>query len=96
MLNLGLRYEYEAPMTVKDNIYSRLDPATGRLLAAGLNASETLDIEADKLNFAPRIGLAYTLDPRRGLDGVALRSTKNGSCRFWTAVSGWPSLRRNG
>jgi hypothetical protein len=64
MLNLGLRYEYEAPMTVKDNIYSRLDPATGRLLAAGLNASDTLDIEADKLNLAPRIGLAYTIDPR--------------------------------
>jgi outer membrane receptor protein involved in Fe transport len=63
-LNLGLRYEYESPMTVKDNIYSRLDPATGRLLAAGLNASETLDLEADKVNLAPRIGLAYTLNPK--------------------------------
>lgn len=63
-LNLGLRYDYESPMTVRDNIYSRLDPATGRLLAAGLNASETLDIEADKVNLAPRVGVAYMLNPK--------------------------------
>jgi hypothetical protein len=63
-VNLGLRYEYESPMSIKDNIYSRMDiaPATvGRLLVAGRNSSKTTDIEGDKLNFAPRIGFAYTL-----------------------------------
>jgi hypothetical protein len=64
MVNVGLRYEYEAPMKVAGDIYSRLDPATGRLLAAGLNASQTLDIDADAVNFAPRVGVAWTLSPK--------------------------------
>ena len=28
-LNLGVRYEYESPLTIATNIYSRIDPATG-------------------------------------------------------------------
>lgn len=62
--NLGVRYEYEAPMTIATDIYSRFDMATGGLLVAGKNASKSLNIEGAKLNFAPRIGLAY--EPRPG------------------------------
>ena len=68
-LNLGLRYEYEAPMWVDNDIYSRLNPDTGRLLVATQNASRTLDVEGDRVNFAPRVGFAYTLD-----DKTVLRS----------------------
>ncbi len=62
-LNLGIRYEYESPMTVATNIYSRIDPATGVLLAAGLNGvSRSLNINTPKGNVSPRIGLAYSID----------------------------------
>jgi hypothetical protein len=61
--NLGVRYEYESPMTVATNIYSRIDPATGVLLAAGLNGvSSSLNINTPKGNVSPRIGLAYSVD----------------------------------
>ncbi len=57
--NLGVRYEYESPMYVATDRYSRFDIATGQLLVANKNASRTLNIEAAKLDFAPRIGLVY-------------------------------------
>jgi hypothetical protein len=65
--NVGLRYEYESAMTMQDDIYSRLDtrPGTiGQLLVAGLNSSRTTDLEADMVNFAPRVGFAYTLNDK--------------------------------
>jgi hypothetical protein len=62
-LNLGIRYEFESPLTIATNIYSRIDPNTGTLLAAGLNGvSRSLNINTPKGNFSPRIGLAYSVD----------------------------------
>ncbi len=59
-LNLGLRYEYESPLTIATNIYSRIDPNTGTLLAAGLNGvSRSLNITTPKGDVSPRFGLAY-------------------------------------
>lgn len=66
-LNLGLRYEYESPMWIDNDVHSRLDVnpgSVGRLLVAGQNASRTLDLEGDKLNFAPRVGAAYALNDK--------------------------------
>jgi outer membrane receptor protein involved in Fe transport len=63
-VNLGLRYEYESPMTIANDMYSRVSTATGRLLVATKNASRSLDLEADKSNFAPRVGFAYSLTDR--------------------------------
>jgi outer membrane receptor protein involved in Fe transport len=62
--NLGLRWEYETPLTIDDNIYSRIDPTTGRLLVAGVNASDSLNLAADRANFAPRAGAAWTLNDK--------------------------------
>lgn len=59
-VNLGVRYEYESPMTIATDRYSRFDIATGVLLVANKNASRSLNITSAKLNFAPRIGLAYS------------------------------------
>lgn len=63
-LNLGIRWEYESPLTIAHNIYSRFDPATGQMLAAGLNASSSLHINTPKNDFSPRIGLAYSVDSK--------------------------------
>jgi Carboxypeptidase regulatory-like domain/TonB-dependent Receptor Plug Domain len=61
--NLGVRYEYESALTIATNIYSRIDPNTGQLLAAGLNGvSRSLNITTPKADVSPRIGLAYSLD----------------------------------
>lgn len=63
-VNLGLRYEFEAPMTMSNDMYSRVDSVTGKLLVAGKNASRSLNLEGDKLNLAPRVGLAYSLNDK--------------------------------
>ena len=63
-LNLGLRWEYESPLTTANNEYSRVDPASGTILFAGKNASDTLNLHSAKLNFAPRAGFAYSLTPK--------------------------------
>jgi hypothetical protein len=63
-LNLGLRWEYESPLTTANNEYSRVDPTTGQILFAGKNASDSLNLNASKLNFAPRAGFAYSLTPK--------------------------------
>lgn len=63
-LNLGLRYEYESPIREVNDIGARFDPFSGRLLVAGQNASRSVDLKADPINFAPRIGLAYSVTDR--------------------------------
>ncbi|MGI4829514.1 MAG: carboxypeptidase regulatory-like domain-containing protein [Janthinobacterium lividum] len=60
LVNAGVRYEYESPMTIADNRYSRVDPATGILLVANQNASNTLNLTTPKLDFSPRVGLIFT------------------------------------
>jgi hypothetical protein len=64
-LNLGIRYEYESALTIATNIYSRIDPNTGQLLAATLNGvSRSLNIGTPKADISPRIGLAYSLNDK--------------------------------
>ncbi|MBN9614086.1 MAG: hypothetical protein BGO25_00215 [Acidobacteriales bacterium 59-55] len=59
--NLGVRYDYEAPMYIATDRYSRFDNRTGVLLVANKNASRTLNIDGAKLNFSPRVGLVYAV-----------------------------------
>jgi hypothetical protein len=59
-VNLGLRQEYESPVTVVGNIYSRFDPNTGSLLVAGQNADRTLNTSTPDINLGPHVGFAYT------------------------------------
>lgn len=63
-LNLGLRYEFERNQWAKNNVYSRVEMGTGKLLVAGRNASRNLDLADDYLNFSPRIGAAYSVNDR--------------------------------
>jgi hypothetical protein len=61
-LNIGLREEYEAPLTTSNAMYSRLNVYTGKLLVANQNASASLDLNPPKINLSPRVGMAYVLD----------------------------------
>jgi Carboxypeptidase regulatory-like domain/TonB-dependent Receptor Plug Domain len=62
-LNLGIRWEYESPLIISNNIYSRINPATGLLLAAGLDGvSRSLNIQTPKADISPRFGLAYSVN----------------------------------
>ncbi len=70
-LNLGVRYEYESPLTVANDLYARVDPNNGELIAAnrtnprtGRAVNAALDTDPSKLNFAPRVGLAYSFDDK--------------------------------
>jgi hypothetical protein len=62
-LNLGLRQEYESPLTMAHNIYTRFDPSSGVLLVAGQNASASLNTPTPKVNIGPHVGFAYTPHP---------------------------------
>lgn len=60
-LTAGLRYEYNTPpvdTTDRANVY---DVATGTLVRVGTNGVPRGGFTADKNNFAPRVGFAWTL-----------------------------------
>jgi hypothetical protein len=61
-LNLGVRYEFATPQWEKDNVLSNFDPAGRRMIAASSGSlySRAL-INPDRNNWAPRIGLAYSV-----------------------------------
>ncbi len=62
-LNLGLRYEYNVPSYDPTNRMSTLDLKTGQIVTLGVNGFSRSGIHSDFNNFAPRIGLAWSLNP---------------------------------
>jgi hypothetical protein len=64
-LNLGLRWEFATPRWERDNVLSNFNPATNSILTAkdGGIYDRTL-INPDYKDWAPRIGLAYSFDPK--------------------------------
>jgi Carboxypeptidase regulatory-like domain/TonB dependent receptor len=59
-VNLGLRYDYFSPTVELNNRQSNFDYNTGTIIVAGQNGASRSLVEADKANFAPRIGFAWT------------------------------------
>ncbi len=58
-LNLGLRYEIDAPLTEVNGLLSNLIPGVGNFV---VGSRELPDLHRfDKNNFAPRVGFAYRL-----------------------------------
>ncbi len=60
-LSAGLRYEYNSPPVDAEDRANIYDPVTGRLVQVGTNGIPRGGYEADKNNFAPRLGLAWAL-----------------------------------
>jgi hypothetical protein len=74
-LNLGLRWEYASPRWERDNVLSNYDPPTNSMIAAksGGVYDRTL-VNPDYRDWAPRLGLAYSLNTKtvfRGGYGVS-------------------------
>ena len=63
-LNIGARWEYATPRWERDNVLSNFDPSTNTILKAkdGGIYERTL-VNPDRNNFAPRVGLAWTIMP---------------------------------
>jgi hypothetical protein len=61
-LSAGLRYELNTPPVDAEDRANVYDPATRALVRVGTNNVPRGGFEADKNNFAPRVGLAWTLD----------------------------------
>ena len=60
-LNAGLRYEFNSPPVDAEDRANVYDPASRSLVAVGTNGVPRSGVEADKNNFAPRVGLAWTI-----------------------------------
>jgi hypothetical protein len=69
-LNLGLRYERVTPPWVQGNQLANFNPATNSLIFAsnGSIYNRAL-VNENVLNFAPRVGFAYTADPKTAIRG---------------------------
>lgn len=61
-LNLGLRYEYQTPYKERYNDLNIFDPGVGRFLEVGRDIDQ-LHV-ADRNNWAPRLGIAWTVLPK--------------------------------
>src|SRR5215469_1588941 len=63
--NIGLRYEFATPQYEANNHLSNFDPATNSLiLAKGGSLYDRALVNPDPLNFAPRFGLSYAINPK--------------------------------
>ncbi len=66
-LSLGLRYEYSTPAVDPRDRATLYDPVTQSIVPVGKNGIRRAGYKADRNNFAPRIGLAWTPDAARHL-----------------------------
>ena len=57
----GLRYEYNSPPVDVDDRANLFDTATRNLVQVGTNGLPRSGFDADKNNFAPRVGFAWSL-----------------------------------
>jgi hypothetical protein len=74
-LNLGVRWEFATPRWDRDNVLSNYDPVTNKMITAKSGGiSDRALVDPDYLNWAPRLGLAYTINPKtvfRGGYGIS-------------------------
>ncbi len=91
-LNLGLRYEFATPQWEAGNNLTNFDPETQTLLQArdGSIYDRAL-VHPDRNNFAPRVGVAYSITPR-----TVLRSAYGMSYIHFNRLGGENLLSFNG
>ena len=79
--NLGLRYEFGTPQWENNNYLTNFDPATNTLLLASDGSLYDPDLNPDTNNFAPRLGVAWSLTPKtviRSACGMAIHFNRLG------------------
>ncbi|MBA2355462.1 MAG: TonB-dependent receptor [Acidobacteria bacterium] len=91
-VNAGVRYEFGTPQWEDGNNLTNFDPATNTLLQAtdGSIYDRAL-VNPDRNNFAPRVGVAYSLTPR-----TVLRSAYGLSYIHFNRLGGENLLSFNG
>jgi hypothetical protein len=62
----GLRYEYNSPNVDAADRANLYDPSVGKLVAVGQNGFPRAGYDADKNNFAPQIGFAWSPSSHAG------------------------------
>ncbi|HKU76582.1 MAG TPA: TonB-dependent receptor [Pyrinomonadaceae bacterium] len=65
----GLRYEYNSPPVDAEDRANVFNVATGSLVRVGTNGMPRSGFEADKNNFAPRVGFAWSVQEKTVLRG---------------------------
>jgi hypothetical protein len=69
-LNVGLRWEFASPLYERDNNYSNFDPTTNTMIkAASGGLFQRGLVHPDYKDYGPRIGMAYSLDPKTVVRG---------------------------
>jgi len=68
-LNAGLRYEYNSPPVDADDRATIYDVVTHNLVPVGTNGVPRSGFDADKNNFAPRVGFAWSFNESTVLRG---------------------------
>jgi hypothetical protein len=63
-LSLGVRYEFNSPPVDADDRASLFDPSSGQIVPVGTGGVPRAGYRSDRNNFAPRVGLAWSLGPR--------------------------------
>lgn len=91
-VNLGVRYEFGTPQWEEDNFLTNFDPATNTLLQArdGSIYDRAL-VNPDRNNWAPRVGVAYSVTPR-----TVIRSAYGMSYIHFNRLGGENLLSFNG
>jgi len=91
-LNLGLRYEFATPQWEKDNYLTNFDPETNTLIQAKDGSIyERALVNPDRNNFAPRVGMAFSVDSK-----TVLRSGYGVSYIHFNRLGGENLLSFNG
>jgi hypothetical protein len=91
-LNLGLRYEYATPQWDRDNRLSNFDPLSNRLIAASSGSiANRAQVNPDRNNFAPRVGIAHSFNAK-----TVLRSAYGISYIHFNRAGGGTILGING
>jgi outer membrane receptor protein involved in Fe transport len=91
-LNVGMRYEFATPQWEKDNFLTNFDPQRNQLVrAADGSIYDRALVHPDRNNFAPRLGLAYSLTP-----GTVIRAGYGVSYVHFNRLGGENLLSFNG
>jgi hypothetical protein len=69
-LNLGVRYEYATPQWEASNVLSNFDPVSNKLIPAKSGSiADRAQVNPDRNNWAPRLGFAYSMNPKTVVRG---------------------------